>query len=38
LDQVRLAIEYTHNVDYPRREGGTGNSAGVLLSTLTFVW
>ena len=38
LDQVRLSIEYTYNLDYPRREGGTGNSAGVLLSTLTFVW
>lgn len=38
LDGVKFAVEYSHNVDYPQNEGGTGNSANAILSTLTAVW
>jgi hypothetical protein len=33
-----LSIEYDLNIDYPRREGGTGNSAGAVISSITFQW
>ena len=38
LDNVKLAIEYSHNVDYPQNEGGTGNSADGIFSMFTVVW
>lgn len=38
FDRVRLSIEYSYNLDYPRREGGTGNSAGAVISAITFQW
>jgi hypothetical protein len=38
LDNLRFAIEYSHNWDYPKSEGGTGNTADGILSQLTLVW
>lgn len=38
LDGVRVAVEYSHNVDYPRNQGGTGKSANGIFSMLTYVW
>lgn len=38
LDNLRFAIEYSHNWDYPKNEGGTGNTADGVLSQLTLVW
>jgi hypothetical protein len=38
LDGVKFAIEYSHNVDYSKSEGRTGNSANGVLSHLTYVW
>lgn len=38
LDNLRFAIEYSHNWDYATHEGGTGNSADGVLSQLTAVW
>jgi hypothetical protein len=37
-DGLRLAIEYQHNVDYSKSEGGTGRSADAFLSMLTYEW
>jgi hypothetical protein len=38
LDNLRFAIEYSHNWDYRKNEGGTGKSADGVLSQLTLVW
>ena len=38
LDNVKLAVEYSHNVDYPQNEGGTGKSADGIFSAFTVVW
>ena len=38
LDGLRLVIEYSHNWDYSTSEGGTGNSANGLFTTLTYTW
>lgn len=38
LDGVKVAIEYTHNRDYPKTVGGTGNSANAVFTTITLVW
>ena len=38
LPNLRFAIEYSHNWDYPKNQGGTGNSADGILSQLTLVW
>jgi hypothetical protein len=38
LSNLRFAIEYTYNYDYPKHEGGTGNSADAYFSQLTLVW
>jgi hypothetical protein len=38
LDGLRLAIEYSYNWDYSTSEGGTGNSANGLFTTLTYTW
>lgn len=37
-DGVRLALEYAHNRDYSPAEGGTGQTARSLFTTLTYVW
>lgn len=38
LDGLRFSIEYSHNVDYSKSEGGTGKSADGVFSGLTYVW
>jgi hypothetical protein len=38
LDGVKFAIEYSYNMDYPKKDGGTGNSANTVFTTLTLVW
>jgi hypothetical protein len=38
LDGVRVAVEYSHNVDYSTSEGGTGESANGVFTMLTLVW
>lgn len=38
MDNVKLAVEYSHHVDYPQSEGGTGNSADGIFSAFTIVW
>ncbi len=38
MDGVRFSLEYSHNVDYSKSEGGTGNSAKAVFSQLTYVW
>lgn len=38
LEGFRVAIEYSHDVDYPKSEGGTGKSANSVLSQLTYEW
>jgi len=38
LEGLKFAVEYSHNVDYPKSKGGTGNSANAIFSTITVVW
>lgn len=38
MDNLKFAIEYTYEKDYPRSEGGTGNSAHGFFTELTAVW
>jgi hypothetical protein len=38
LGGVRIALEYTHNEDYGKSEGGTGRSADGIFSQLTYEW
>ena len=38
LEGVRFSIEYSHNVDYPKDQNGTGNSADAIFSAVTLVW
>lgn len=38
LDGVRVAVEYSHSVDYSRNEGGTGRTADGVFSQLTYEW
>jgi hypothetical protein len=38
LDGFRFAIEYSHSVDFPRREGGTGQSADAIFTLFTYEW
>ena len=38
MDNLKLALEYTYNVDYPKSQGGTGNSAHGFFAELTAVW
>ena len=38
LSNLRFALEYSYNVDYSKKEGGTGNSASAFFTTLTAVW
>ncbi|MDI6777221.1 MAG: hypothetical protein QMD03_08325 [Syntrophales bacterium] len=38
LESLKFAVEYSHNVDYPKNEGGTGNSGNAIFSSLTIVW
>lgn len=38
LDGVRIAVEYSHVVDYAKDKGGTGNSANGVFTVLTLVW
>ena len=37
-DGVRIAVEYSHLVDYPKDRGGTGGSANGVFSMVTFEW
>lgn len=37
-DGVRLAVEYSRNWDYSLNEGGTGNAASGIFTSLTYVW
>ena len=37
-DGVRIAVEYSHLVDYPRDRGGTGASANGVFSMITYEW
>ena len=37
-DGLKLAVEYSRNWDYSLSEGGTGNSANGLFTTLTYTW
>jgi hypothetical protein len=36
LDGLRVAIEYSHVIDYDENEGGTGNSANAYLMQMTY--
>jgi hypothetical protein len=38
LDGMRIAIEYSHIIDYPEDEGGTGNSANGYFMQWTYEW
>ncbi len=38
LGGLRVAVEYTYNVDYEKNEGGTGNTAHGVFSQLTYEW
>ena len=38
LDSVRLSLEYSHALDYSKREGGTGNSGNGVFTMLTYAW
>jgi hypothetical protein len=38
LDSLRVAVEYSHSVDYSIAEGGTGNSADGVFTQLTYQW
>ena len=38
LDGVKLAVEYSRNWDYSLNEGGTGNTANGIFTTLTYTW
>lgn len=38
LDGLRVAIEYSHAVDYSVAEGGTGNSANGVFMQMTYEW
>jgi hypothetical protein len=38
LDGCRVAIEYSHAIDYGTNEGGTGNSADAVLMQWTYEW
>ncbi len=38
LEGMRVAFEYSHAIDYPISEGGTGNSADAFLMQWTYEW
>jgi hypothetical protein len=38
LDGLRVAVEYSHAVDYDVSEGGTGNSANGFFWQMTYEW
>ena len=38
LDGVKLALEYSHNWDYPKGQRGTGNQADGVFTSLTYTW
>ncbi|MEW6481394.1 MAG: hypothetical protein AB1397_00035 [bacterium] len=38
LEGLKFAVEYSHNVDYSKNEGGTGNSGNTIFLSLTTVW
>jgi hypothetical protein len=38
MDNVKVAVEYSHNVDYPKEEGGTGHDANGFFLAITAVW
>ena len=38
LDGLRVAFEYSYNVDYPMSAGGTGRSADAYTGMLTYEW
>lgn len=38
LDNLKIALEYSHNWDYSVSAGGTGKSGDTVSGTLTFVW
>lgn len=38
LDGLRVAVEYSHVVDYSKQQGGTGRSASGVFSMLTYDW
>jgi hypothetical protein len=38
LDGLRVAVEYSHAVDYDEADGGTGNSANGFFGQVTYEW
>ena len=38
LDGLRVAVEYSHVVDYGEDDGGTGNSANGYFMQMTYEW
>jgi hypothetical protein len=38
LDSMRIAIEYSHAIDYSEADGGTGNSANGFFMQWTYEW
>lgn len=38
LDNLKIALEYSHNWDYSVGDGGTGKVGDTVSGTLTFVW
>jgi hypothetical protein len=38
LSNLRFAIEYSYNIDYPKNMGGTGSSTDGYFGQLTLVW
>jgi hypothetical protein len=38
LDNAKLAMEYSHNWDYPTNKGGTGKQADGVFMALTYNW
>jgi hypothetical protein len=38
LDNTKLALEYSREWDYPRSQGGTGQTANAVFTSLTYVW
>jgi hypothetical protein len=38
LPNLRIAFEYSYNMDYSAAKGGTDRSADAVFSTITYVW
>ncbi len=37
-DGTRIAVEYSHVIDYSKSQGGTGRSANGFFTMVTYAW